>query len=306
MTPSPSLQGKIALITGATNGVGKETARAIAGLGATTILVGRNREKAAAAVKEIQADTGNPQVGYLVADLSSQAEVRRAASEFLERASRLDILVNNVGAVFMHRQTTADGLEMTFALNHLAPFLLTHLLLPALHASPSARIINVTSEAHRGHHLNLDDLQSTQGYSPWRAYGQSKLANIYFTYGLAAFLDEANVTANCLHPGFVATNFGRSNGGLYNLAFRLAQVAAISPQVSAQAVTYLAASPDLEGSCARYYNRLQQARSSEISYDMNSAKGLWDASLRLTGLTQSAEPVRLPGEQLEKRVSRFR
>ncbi len=289
MTNSPSLQGKTVLITGASSGIGKETGRAMARLGATTLIIGRNFSKIIATANEFYAETGNRQIVPLVADLSSLEEVRRMAKEILERVNRLDILVNNAGAVFMRRQTTPDGYEMTLALNHLAPFLLTHLLMPALNASPSARIINVSSEAHRGTHIDLDNLQNEHGYSGMRAYSQSKLANIYFTYGLAAYVDGASITANCLHPGFVASNFGRSNGGIYAPFFRIAQIAAISPTVSAQAIEHLATSADLEGVTARYFDLARETRSSEISYDMNIARHLWNASLELTHL---AEPER--------------
>ena len=225
------------------SGIGKETARAFAGRGAITVLVGRNREKTAAVVHQIQTETGNPQV-------------------------------------------SADSPEMTLALNHLAPFLLTHLLSDALYASPAGRVINISSEAHRAYHLNFEKLQLEQGYSAWKAYGQSKLANIYFTYALAASFDGAAVTVNGLHPGFASTNFGRSNGGLLDPMHRLAHLAAISPKVSAQAILYLACAPELQGVNAGYFNLTRQARSSEISYDMNIAKQLWDASLELTGLAQ--------------------
>ncbi len=289
MSAFPSMKGKIVLITGSSSGIGKEAALAMAGLGATTLLVGRDRAKMIAAADRFIYETGNPQVVPFVANLSSLAEIRRLAKEILGRFSRLDVLVNNAGAVFMHRETSMDGYEMTLALNHLAPFLLTHLLMPALNASPAARIINVSSEAHRGTHIDLDNLQNEHNYSGWRAYSQSKLANIYFTYGLAAYVDGANITANCLHPGFVATNFGRSNGGIYDPVFRVAQIAAISPRISARAITYLATAPEMEGVTARYFNQTQETRSSEISYDMNIARHLWNASLELTGL---AEPER--------------
>jgi len=290
------MKGKIILITGATSGIGKETARAFAKMGAVTVLVGRNRTKTIESANEIIYETANPQVVPFVADLSSQAEVRRLAKEFLERYNHLDVLVNNAGAVFMNRQVSLDGYEMTLALNHLAPFLLTHLLMPALNASPSARIINVSSEAHRGTHIETENLQNEHGYSGWRAYNQTKLANIYFTYGLAAYVDGANITANCLHPGFVASNFGRNNGGIYDPIFRIAHFAAIKPQISAGAISYLATSPDLEGVTARYFNRTRETRSSEISYDMNIARQLWNASLELTGLAEPEPSVMvIPG-----------
>jgi NAD(P)-dependent dehydrogenase (short-subunit alcohol dehydrogenase family) len=278
------MQGKIVLITGATSGIGKETARAFARLGAITVLVGRDRQKTAETVHEIQAESGNPQVGYLVANLSSQAEVRRLASEFLEHSRHLDVLVNNAGALFATHQVSADGIEMTLALNHLAPFLLTHLLTDALYASPAGKVINVASEMHRSYHLDFEDMQLERGYSAWRAYGLSKLANIYFTYALAASFDGFPLTANCLHPGFVATNFGRSNGGLLDPMVHVAQLAAISPQISAQAIVHLATSPELAGVNAGYFNLMRQEPSSDISYDMNIARQLWDASLALTGL----------------------
>jgi NAD(P)-dependent dehydrogenase (short-subunit alcohol dehydrogenase family) len=290
MFPPLSMQGKTVLITGASDGIGKETARAIASLGAATILVGRNSHKTGAVVKEIELETGSKHIEMLIADLSSTAEVHRLAREFLGRHDRLDVLINNAGAVFMDHQVSADGYEMTLALNHLGPFQLTHLLMGALKASPSARVVNVTSEAHRGTHLDFNNLQNERGYNSWRAYGQSKLANIYFTYALAAYLDGLPIYTNCLHPGFVASNFGRSNGGIYDPVFRLAHFVAISPKISAQAVVNLAASPELEGVTARYFNRTKEARSSEISYDMNIAKTLWDVSLKLTGLAQSLQP----------------
>ncbi len=296
MTVLPSMQGKIILITGASNGIGKETGRALAHLGATTLIVGRSQSNIISAANELFVETGNRQILPFVADLSSQNEIRRLAKEILVRFGRLDVLINNAGALFMKRQTSPDGFEMTLALNHLSPFLLTHLLMPALNASPSARIINVSSEAHRGTHIDLDNLQNGHGFSGWRAYSQSKLANIYFTYGLAAYVDGANITANCLHPGFVATNFGRSNGGIYDPIFRVAQIAAISPRVSAQAITHLAVSPDLEGVTARYFNLARETRSSAISYDMNIARHLWNASLELTGLAEAEKgALTIPG-----------
>jgi len=282
------MQGKVVLITGATSGIGMETARAFARLGAITVLAGRDKQKTAETVREIQGESGNPQVGYLVADLSSQAEVRRLAAEFLEHSQRLDVLVNNAGALFATRQVSVDGIEMTLALNHLAPFLLTHLLTDALYASPAGQVINVASEMHRSYHLDFENLQLERGYSAWRAYGLSKLANIYFTYALAASFDGSQVTANCLHPGFAATNFGRSNGGLLDPTIHVAQLGAISPRISAEAIVHLATAPELAGASAGYFFLKRPERSSEISYDMNIARQLWDVSLELTGLAQAA------------------
>jgi retinol dehydrogenase-12 len=288
MTFSPPMQGKIVLVTGATSGIGKEAALAFARLGAITVLAGRSRLTTADVVRQIQAESGNPQVGFLAGDLSSQAEVRHLAADFLSHSRRLDVLVNNAGAMFSRRQVTVDRLERTLALNHLAPFLLTHLLLDALYASPAARVINLTSEAHRGYHLDFEDLQLESGYSGWRAYGQAKLAVIYFTYALAASFDGTPHTANCLHPGFAATNFWRRNGGLLEPVYRLAQLAAISPRISAEAIVHLATAPELAEVSAGYFNLMRQEHSSEISINMDIAKQLWDASLQLTGLAQVA------------------
>jgi len=279
-----SLQDQVVLITGATSGIGLETARAFARLGAITVLAGRSREKTTTTARQIQQESGNPHVGYLVADLSAQEEVRQLAADFRQHSKRLDVLVNNAGALFMQRQLSRDKLEMTLALNHLAPFLLTQLLMDALNASPAARVITVASDAHRGYHLDFEDLQLEHGYSGWRAYGLSKLANIYFTYALAASFDGTPHTANCLHPGFAATNFGHNNGDLLDKGFRVAQLGAISPRLGADAIVHLAASPEMQEVNAGYFDLKKPARSSEISYDMNIAKQLWDVSLELTGL----------------------
>jgi NAD(P)-dependent dehydrogenase (short-subunit alcohol dehydrogenase family) len=227
-------------------------------------------------------------VNGLVADLSSQASVRQLAAEFLEGYERLDILVNNAGAFFARRQVSVDGIEMTLALNHLGYFLLTHLLLDRLKDSAPARIVNVSSGAHVAARLNLDDLENQRGFSGWKAYGESKLANIYFTYELARRLDGSGVTVNALHPGFVATNFGVSNGGLLAPVFRLFQLAAITPQEGAQTTLYLAASPEVEGVTGQYFDRCKAVRSSGVSYDPQIARRLWEISAEMTGLTEPA------------------
>jgi len=238
-------------------------------------------------VREIQRTTKNERVEYLLGDLSVQAEVRRVASEFRQHYNRLDVLINNAGAVFVKRELSRDGFEMTFALNHLAYFLMTHLLLDLLIASAPARIINVSSMAHVSARLNPDELQSQPGYNSWRSYGQSKLANLYFTYELARRLHGTGVTVNALHPGFVATNFGRSNGGLFNPLFRLAQVAAISPEAGAKTSIYLATSPEVEGVTGKYFDRCKPIPSSKVSYDLETARKLWDLSMKMTGLTET-------------------
>ncbi|HSN75825.1 MAG TPA: SDR family NAD(P)-dependent oxidoreductase, partial [Anaerolineae bacterium] len=229
------------LITGATNGIGKAAAQAIAAQGAHVVLVGRNAQKTEAVAAELRQATGNPAVDFLLADLSSMAEVRRLAAEFQARYQRLDVLVNNAGAFFMRRQETVDGLEMTFALNHLSYFLLTTLLLDTLKASAPARVVNVSSGAESGAQVDWDDLQLTSKYRGFEAYALSKRFNLYFTYELARRLAGTGVTVNALHPGAVATGiwanpFGRL-GGLVEPLTRLAMK---SPEKAAETVVYLA------------------------------------------------------------------
>jgi len=283
----PNLSGKTVLVTGATDGIGLYTAEALAGMGATVILAGRNPQKTEQAARAISEKTANPNVDFLVADLSSQKEVRRLADEFRNRYNRLNVLVNNAGAVFMKRQLSVDGIEMTFALNHLAYFLLTLLLIDPITAGAPARIINVSSGAHYGGRLDFNDLQNERAYNSWKAYSQSKLANIYFTYELARRLEGKAITVNALHPGFVATNFGKSNGGVFRPIFGLAHLGAISPIQGAQTSIYLASSPEVEGVTGKYFDRKKAMRSSEVSYDAGAARRLWDASLQLTGLPET-------------------
>lgn len=284
MSEREQMQGKSCLVTGATGGIGLVTARELARQGARVVLVGRSRERCLAAVEGIRQQTGNTGVDFIVADLSSLEQIRRAASEFAARHDRLDVLVNNVGAFFWKRQESVDGIEMTFALNHLSYFLLTNLLLDMLRASAPARVVNVSSDAHRGAQMNFDDLQNRRRYAGFRVYAQSKLANVLFTYELARRLEGSSVTANALHPGFVATNFAQNNGFLFRLFMPLAQLSAISPEEGARTSIYLASSPEVEGVTGKYFVRQQAVQSSPASYDEQSARRLWDVSLELTGL----------------------
>ncbi len=279
------MTGKVVLVTGGTNGIGQVTARSLAAMGATVVLSGRDPQRTSTSVQSIRSQTGSEQVDGLVADLSSQSQIRKMAEDFRARYDRLDVLVNNAGAIIMKREESVDGIEMTFALNHLNYFLLTHLLLDMLKAAPAARIVNVSSEAHRGARLNFDDLENKQGYTSWKAYGQSKLANIYFTYELSASLENSGVTANVLHPGFVATNFGRSNGGIFSPLFKLFQLGAITPEEGAQTSIFLASSPEVEGVTGKYFVKSKAVKSSAVSYDQSAARKLWDASLVMIGLT---------------------
>jgi NAD(P)-dependent dehydrogenase (short-subunit alcohol dehydrogenase family) len=284
MHAAKPMSQKVCLVTGATSGVGRVTAEALAQQGATTIIIARNPERGTATVRRIRQTTGNPQVEMILADLSAQADVRRVAREFQSRYPRLDVLVNNAGALFSRRVVSLDGIEMTWALNHLAYFLLTTLLLETLRASAPARIVNVSSEAHRHADVSFDDLQGQHRYRGWRAYAQSKLANVLFTYELGRRLDGTHVTANALHPGFVATNFGRNNRGLAGIIFRALQWTAISPEQGAETMLYLATSPQVEGVTGQYFVKRRSVRSSKASYDVHAAQRLWQASAELARL----------------------
>jgi len=280
-----SMSGRICLITGATSGIGLVTTRELAARGATVAIVGRNETKTRATVEAIRQQTGNTEVDYLLADLSSQAAVRGVADAFMRRYGALHVLVNNAGAVFMRRQETADGLELTFALNHLAPFLLTNLLLDTLRANTPARVITVGSMAHNGAHIPFDDLQQTKGrYSPFGVYGQTKLASIMFTYALARRLDGSGITANTLHPGFVASNFARNNGPVMSVAMSLGRPFAINVEKGAETSIYLASSPEVAAVSGQYFYKCKPKRSSQASYDVASQERLWQVSEQLTGL----------------------
>jgi NAD(P)-dependent dehydrogenase (short-subunit alcohol dehydrogenase family) len=282
---SSEMNGRICLITGATSGIGLVTARELAARGATVAIVGRNETKARATVEAIRQQTGNNEVDYLLADLSSQAAVRGVADAFKRRYGALHVLVNNAGAVFMRRQVTADGLELTFALNHLAPFLLTNLLLDTLRANTPARVVTVGSMAHNGAHIPFDDLQQTKGrYSPFGVYGQTKLANIMFTYALARRLDGSGVTANTLHPGVVGSNFARNNGPVMNVAMQLARPFMINVDKGAETSIYLASSPEVATVSGQYFYKCKPKRSSQASYDETAQERLWQVSEQLTGL----------------------
>lgn len=271
------------LVTGGTGGIGFITARELAHPGRRVVIVGRNPQKAATAVEAIQSQTRNPDVHALIADLSSLAAVRALADEFQRRFDRLDVLVNNAGAFFAQRQVSIDGLEMTFALNHMAYFLLTHRLLDLLKASPAGRIVNVSSAAHATAHLNFDDLQNERRYFGWNVYSQSKLANLYFTYSLARRLPPNGPTVNALHPGFVATNFGHTPG-LIGQFIRLSQFAAIPPEQGARTSIHLASSPEVAGITGRYFSNSKAVRSSPVSYNENAAERLWQISADLAGV----------------------
>ncbi len=281
-----AMTGRICLITGATSGIGLVTARELAARGATVALVGRDEARARAAVEAIRQQTGNSEVDYLLADFSSQAAIRGLAEAFRRKYGALHVLVNNAGVICWNRQETVDKLEMTFAVNHLAPFLLTNLLLDTLRASAPARVVTVASDAHTGATIPFDDLQQTQGNYQWlRVYGQSKLANIMFTYALARRLAGSGVTANALHPGVVATRIYRSQNRLFNFAaMRVMPVFALSPEKGARTSVYLASSPEVATVSGQYFVKCKPKRSSKTSYDEAAQERLWTVSEQLTGL----------------------
>ena len=287
------MAGRVCLVTGATSGIGKATATGLARLGADLLLVARDPARGRATVAELQAANDGARVELLVADLASQASIRGLAEEINRGQPRLDVLVNNAGGYWATRHTTVDGLELTFALNHLAYFLLTNLLLDLLRAGAPARIVNVTSSAQAFGDIHFDDLQYERRYRGQAAYNQSKLANVLFTYELARRLDGTGVTVNCLAPGVTRTNFGREDSGpVMRLLTPLARPLMRSPEEGAATAVWLASSSEAAGVSGRYYLRRRARptprRSSRRSYDTELARRLWQVSEELTGLRQPA------------------
>src|SRR5262245_34066343 len=278
------MRDKTCLITGATSGIGKETALGLARLGARVVLVGRDAERTRATAEWITGQARSEPVAFLLADLSSQAEVRRVAREFRDKYARLDVLVNNAGAIFTRRETTVDGFERTWALNHLAYFLLTQELLDLLKASAPARIVSVASTMHTGGVIAFDNLQGEKNYGGVSAYSRSKLANVLFTYALAKRLQGTGVTANCLHPGGVATGFGHNRPGVIDLILRLAKPFLLTAERGAATSIYLASSADIDGVTGKYFARSKPVRSSASSHDQALQERLWALSLQQVGV----------------------
>jgi NAD(P)-dependent dehydrogenase (short-subunit alcohol dehydrogenase family) len=287
MTGTPLMTGKTVLITGGTGGIGKAAAIGLAAMGARVGITGRDRARAEAAATEIGRESDNPSVDVFVADMSSQAEVRRLADEVLAAYPRLDVLLNNVGGFWNHRHVTADGLEHTFALNHLAPFLLTSLLLERLKASAPARIVTVSSGAQASGTIDFDDLMGERGYSGSRAYDQSKLANVMFTYELARRLEGTGVTATALHPGLTSTAFSAEDPTMGWLV-RMLRPFMQSPSRGAETPIYLASSPEAEGVSGRFFADRKAKTSNRSSYDSATTARLWRVSLDLVGLPADA------------------
>lgn len=280
------MKGKTVLITGANQGIGKASAIALGKEGAKLVLVCRNAEKARAAIADIKA-AGASDVSLILGDMSSQADVRRVAAEFKANHDRLDVLLNNAGVLVTSRRTTVDGIEETFAINHLGYFLLTDLLLDVVKASGPARIVNVASEAHRGARMHWDDLQFERGYSSFKAYGQSKLCNILFTRELAKRLEGTKVTANCLHPGVVASGFGQTYGGVFGALMSVAHLFMISTESGAKTQVYLCSSPEVEGVSGKYFDKCKERRPNEEAQSDEAAARLWSISEKMTAPTKA-------------------
>ena len=286
--PRP-MAGKTVLITGGTGGIGKATAIGLATLGARVAITGRDRDRAQSAAADIQRESGNPEVEAYAADLSSQAEVRRLAAAVLDAYPRLDVLVNNVGGFWAHRHVTADGLEYTFAVNHLASFLLTDLLLDRLTRSAPARIVTVSSNAQAMGRIHFDDLQGEKNYSGSRAYNQSKLAVVMFTYELSRRLHTTTVTANALHPGVVHTAFSSEDPSALARTARPLMRFMKTPAQGAATSIHLASSPDVQGITGRYFANSKPKASNKSSYDTEAANRLWQVSADLVAST-AAQP----------------
>jgi NAD(P)-dependent dehydrogenase (short-subunit alcohol dehydrogenase family) len=276
------MTGKTAVVTGANSGIGKQTALSLARAGARVVITARDPVRGRDAVSDIRSRSGNESVDLVVFDLGNLASVRTGAAEILALCDRIDVLVNNAGIVLSERRPSADGLEATFAVNHLGPFLLTELLLDRIKQSAPARIVNVASTAHKGARSGLDfgDLQSTKRYSGMQVYSRSKLANIYFTSELARRLDGTGVTANCLHPGTVATGYGRDGDTSGFLAFglKLAAPFFLSPEKGARTSVYLASSPEVSTTSGKYFVKCKPRLPSKAARDDAAAKRLWEVS----------------------------
>jgi len=274
------MRGKRVLVTGATTGIGRVTALELGRAGAEVILVARDRDKADATLADLKA-AGAPPAHALLGDLSLLSSVRTLAGEVRGKFDRIDVLVNNAGAIFSSRALTAEGFERTFALNHLSYFLLTQLLLDRI--PKGGRIVNVSSEAHKPAKVDFDDLQLERRYTAFGAYCLSKLMNLLFTFELARRVHERGITANAAHPGPVASNFGRSNRGFFGSLFALAAPFMLTPEKGARTQIWLASSPDVEGVTGKYFAKCKEKRPSARALDEATQKRLWDVTAQRVG-----------------------
>lgn len=278
------MKGKVVVITGATSGIGQVAAESLARQGARIVQVARDRARGEAAMARLRECGPGIEHAIHYADLSLLGEMKRVGKEIAQAEPRIDVLINNAGALFNSRRVTADGLERTFALNHLSYFVLTHLLRERLAGSAPARIINTSSDAHHGCRLDFDDLQSARNYSGFRVYGRSKLSNILFTRELARRLAGTGVTANVFHPGFVATRFADESGGWLSYGFRIGKLFALSPEKGTETLLYLVTSPEVAQTSGQYFYKCRPATPTREAQDDAAAKRLWAESARLAGL----------------------
>jgi NAD(P)-dependent dehydrogenase (short-subunit alcohol dehydrogenase family) len=280
------MRGKAVVITGGTSGIGEVAAETLAKMGARIVLVARDKSRGEATLARLRDCAPGVAHSVYFADLARLAEMKRVAAQIADQEPRIDVLINNAGALFATRRLTEDGLECTFALNHMAYFVLTEGLRERLSASRPARIINTASAAHQGATLDFDDLQSAKSFRAMKAYGRSKLCNILFTRELARRLHGTGVTANCLHPGFVATRFGDQSGGAISRLVWLAKFFAISPAKGAETIVYLASSPDVAATTGQYYYKCLPTTPSSWAQDDRSALLLWQRSAALAGMKE--------------------
>jgi NAD(P)-dependent dehydrogenase (short-subunit alcohol dehydrogenase family) len=279
------MRGKTVVITGATSGIGKVASEKLAGMGARMVLVARDKTRGEAALARLREIAPGVNHAIHYADLSRLEGMKRVAAAIAAAEPRINVLINNAGALFGARQVTEDGLELTFATNHMAYFVLTYGLRERLRAATPARVVNVASDAHKGEKLDFNDLQSAKNYRGLHVYGRSKLCNILYTRELGRRLAGTGVTANCLHPGFVATRFGDQSGGMLSFVVRAAKTFAISPEKGAETIVYLASSSEVTGSNGLYFYKCKPATPTKEAQDEDSARRLWQESEKLAGIT---------------------
>ena len=279
------MKDKVIIVTGSNSGIGKETALALAEMGAIVVMVVRNHELGEAARAEIIEETGNNSVDLMICDLSSMSAIRDFAASFRNKYNRLDVLINNAGAVISRREATEEGFERTLAVNYLAPFLLTHELLPQLKESTPSRVINLSSGLAQRVNLNLDDLQSESSYKSRKVYGSAKLMLQMYTYEIARQLEDTGVSVNVVLPGFVATNLGRSSGSFSSkIMFGMMKPFQLSPKEGAETSVYVASSSEIEGISGKCFSKKEEKETSELSYDLDLQKQLWTTTTGLLGL----------------------
>ena len=279
------MNGKVCMITGANSGIGKETARELSRMGATIIMLCRNEKKGKVSLEDIKSDTKNDKIELFIADLEKPETIKQMVKKFKEKYDRLDVLVNNAGLILLKHQLNENGIERTLAINHIGHFILTSLLLDLLKASAPSRIINVSSAGHTMAKLNFDDLMLKKKFGPLRAYGNSKLANLLFTYELSRKLEDTNVTVNAVHPGWVRSNFGQPDTNKFvNFFYMLMSPFMINPQKGARTSIYLASSPEVKQTTGKYFTKCKAIKSSKLSYNPEVQRKLWEITEKLTGI----------------------